>query len=135
MRIRTDCESYRLGQIAVTFVLTTFAWIFFRAPTLEDAVSYIQRMCSRWNPWVLFDGSMYELGVNRFQSNILFAALIILLLVDLIRSRKGLRIDAFLERQNLWFRWLVLLVLLVMIVVYGAYGYAFDAKEFIYFQF
>ncbi len=135
MRIRTDCESYRLGQIAVTFVLTTFAWIFFRAPTLEDAVSYIQRMCSRWNPWVLFDGSMYELGVNRFQANILFAALIILLLVDLIRSRKGLCIDAFLEKQNLWFRWLVLLVLLVMIVVYGAYGYAFDAKEFIYFQF
>lgn len=135
MGIKTKCESYKLTQIFVMFVMTTFAWIFFRAPSLADAVGYIERMCTRWNPWVLFDGGIYQLGVNRFQANILLVSLVILLLVDLIRYRKNMRIDAFLAAQNLWFRWFVVLVLLVLIVVYGAYGYSFDAKEFIYFQF
>lgn len=134
-RMKTECESYKLTQIFITFILTTFAWIFFRAPSIEGAMGYIGRMCTRWNPWVLFDGSLYSLGVNRFQANVLLVALVILLLVDMIRYRKGKRIDLFLEAQNIWFRWLFLLLLIVLIVVYGAYGHAFDAKQFIYFQF
>lgn len=134
-KMKTDCESYKLTQICVTFLMTTFAWIFFRAPSIDEALGYIQRMCTRWDPWVLFDGSLYQLGVNQFQTHILLVALVILLLVDLVRYRRGKRIDAFLEEQNIWFRWLFLLLLIVLIAVYGAYGYAFDAKQFIYFQF
>lgn len=92
-------------------------------------------MGTRWNPWVLFDGSMYELGVNRFQMNILLVALVILFLVDIIRYKKDMRIDVFMEKQNIWFRWFFLLLLIVLIAVYGAYGHAYDAKQFIYFQF
>ena len=84
---------------------------------------------------MLFDSSLYTLGVNRFQANILFFALFLLFVTDLIRYRKGQRIDVFLESQNLWFRWIVLVVMIVMIVVYGAYGQVYDAKQFIYFQF
>lgn len=134
-KMKTDCESYKLTQIFITFVMTTFAWIFFRAPSIDEAVGYIQRMGTRWNPWVLFDGSMYELGVNRFQMNILLVALVILFLVDIIRYKKDMRIDVFMEKQNIWFRWLFLLLLIVLIAVYGAYGHAYDAKQFIYFQF
>lgn len=134
-RVKTECESYKLTQIAVTFCLTTLAWIFFRVETVEDGIAYTIRMCTRWNPWVLFDSSLYTLGVNRFQANILFFALFLLFVTDLIRYRKGQRIDVFLESQNLWFRWIVLVVMIVMIVVYGAYGQVYDAKQFIYFQF
>lgn len=133
--MKTECESYRLTQIFVTFCMTTFAWIFFRAPSIEDAAAYITRIGTRWNPWVLFDGSLYNLGINRFQANVLLVAVVILLLVDLIREKKKQRIDEFLAAQNLWFRWLFILLLIIMIVVYGAYGQVYDAKQFIYFQF
>lgn len=134
-KMKTECESFRITQMMVTFFLTTFAWIFFRADSIAGAMGYITRMCTRQNPWVFFDGSLYLLGVNQFDANVLFFALVILAIVDLIRYRKGMRIDTFLEKQNIWFRWLFIIVLLIMIGVYGAYGHEYNAKQFIYFQF
>ena len=119
----------------VTFVLTTFAWIFFRADTISQALLYVKRMVTRWNFTVLFNGGLYDLGIDRFESNVLLVSLVILLLVDLVRYHKNQRIDVYLQEQNFWFRWLVCIGLLVMVFVYGVYGPSYDASEFIYFQF
>ena len=135
LEIKTDCGSYRLLQMMITFCLTTFAWIFFRADTFGQAITYIQRIFTRADFAVFFNGSLYELGLERFEANVLMAALVILLLVDLVRWRKNQRLDAFLQGQNLWFRWLVCIVLFVMVWVYGVYGPVYDASQFIYFQF
>lgn len=133
--IKTDCVSYKFGQIIVTFVLTTFAWIFFRADSLSQAFLYIERMFVRFNPWVLFNGDLYTIGLERYEANVLIVSVIVLLLVDLVRYLKKQRIDEFLREQNLWFRWGVMIVMIVMIVVYGKYGPDYDANQFIYFQF
>ena len=133
--VRTDCISFKLTQIAFTFVLTTFAWIFFRADNLEQACVYISRIATRTNPWALFNGTLYTMGLEQFEANVLFFALFILLLVDLVRYRLGRRVDVFLQEQNIWFRWLVCLLLILLVVVYGKYGPDYDAAQFIYFQF
>lgn len=133
--VKTDCTSYKLSQIFVTFVLTTFAWIYFRADTFAQATLYCKRIFTRWNPIVLFNGGLYELGLNQFESNILFLSLVVLFLVDLIRYRRKQRIDVFLEEQNVWFRWLVCIGLFLAVFVYGVYGPSYDATQFIYFQF
>ena len=133
--IVTNNFSYRFGQILVTFVLTDFAWIFFRANHLSDACRMIGRIVTRWNPWVLFDGSVYNLGLNITEVHILFVALIVLLLVDLVRYKKQVTLDRFLSTQNLWFRFAVIFGLLFFILIYGEYGPGFSAKQFIYFQF
>lgn len=133
--VKTDCGSYQLTQIFVTFVMTTFAWIFFRADSLAQAALYIGRMFTKWNPWILFNGGLYELGLDRFEANVLLVSLLFMFLVDCIRYRKGKRIDEWLQQQNFWFRWLVALFLIVMVVIYGKYGPDYDANQFIYFQF
>lgn len=133
--VRTECDSYKWGQMLTTFLLAAFAWIFFRADSFADAILYIGRMFTKWNPWVLFDGGLYELGLDRMEMQVLFVALVILFLVDLVRYRKGMRIDAYLMSQNMVFRWFVLLGLILMIVVFGEYGPAFGDNQFIYFQF
>lgn len=133
--IKTNCTSYKLLQMSVTFSLTTFAWIFFRADTFGQAVTYIQRIVTRANFAVFFNGSIYELGLEQFEANVLIVSLLILLLTDLVRYRRGQRLDVFLQEQNLWFRWLVCVILFVMVWVYGVYGPVYDASQFIYFQF
>ena len=133
--IVTNNFSYRFGQILVTFVLTDFAWIFFRANHLSDACRMIGRIVTRWNPWVLFDGSVYNLGLNITEVHILLVALIVLFLVDLVRYKKQVTLDTFLSTQNLWFRFAVIFGLLFFILIYGEYGPGFSAKQFIYFQF
>ncbi len=133
--VKTDCVSWKLSQMLVTFALVVFAWIFFRADSLKEAVGFIERMITRPTPWLLFNGGIYELGLDRVEMNILVVSVVILLAVDLIRYVRKQTLDAFLFEQNLWFEWTVVIVLIVMIFVYGKYGPAFDPKQFIYFQF
>lgn len=98
-------------------------------------MTYIQRIVTRANFAVFFNGSIYELGLEQFEANVLIVSLLILLLTDLVRYRRGQRLDVFLQEQNLWFRWLVCVILFVMVWVYGVYGPVYDASQFIYFQF
>lgn len=135
LKIRTNCFSWELLQIAVTFGLFVFALIFFRADSITDALLYIKRIFVRPTPWILFNGGIFELGLDRVEMNILAFSVLLLLLVDLVRYKKKMTIDAFLMEQNLWFEWAAIIGLIVMIFVFGEYGPVYDAQQFIYFQF
>lgn len=135
LRVNTGCFSWKFLQIGFTFILVVFAWIFFRANSLRDAFWYIRRMWIRPTPWVLFNGEIYTLGLERPEMNILFVSAGMLCLVDLIRYKRKITLDTFLMNQNFWFRWGVLLGLIVLIFVCGKYGAGYDPQQFIYFQF
>ena len=127
--------SYKFGKILFTFVLTTLTWVFFRAETLEQAGYFFNRLFTRWNPWVFFNEGLYQYGLGRVEVNILFAALVFMFLIELLKYVKNRKFSDFLMEQNLWFRWVVVIGLVVGILVYGEYGIAFDSNQFIYFQF
>lgn len=133
--MNTHCMSYDLGRIIITFSLTCFAWIFFRMNSLSNSIAFIKRMFTRPNPWVLHDQSLYNIGLDRTEMNILIVSLAALLLVDLIRCLKGMTIARFLKEQNTWFRWGIALILFFSTVIYGIYGPSYDPVQFIYFQF
>lgn len=135
MKIKTDVFSWKFLKVAVTFIMVAFAWIFFRAATIKDAVGYIQRLFNKPTPWIWFDGGIYELGLDRLEMNILIIALFGLFLVGLIRYLKKETIDQFLMKQNIYFEWGILIFLIVAIFVYGVYGSTYDPQQFIYFQF
>lgn len=84
---------------------------------------------------MFFDGSLYTLGLDRPEMNILLFSLAFLFFTDFIRVRKQVLLDEFLSAQNLWFRWGVIILLIWMIFIFGEYGSSFDAQQFIYFQF
>lgn len=133
--VRTRSFSYRLGQIAVTYMLTLLALVFFRAESLKSAVGCIHRIFTKPNLWALTDGSLLELGLESMEMLILFISLIILLLVSLIRECKNETPDLFLAGQSIWFRWFVILLLFSFIFLFGMYGPEYDVSQFIYFQF
>lgn len=135
MKIKTECFSWNLLNIIITFILISIAWIFFRADNIADAINYIGRIINKPTPWVLFDGSIFNLGLNSTEFNILLISVIILLLIDLISEKKKMLIDEFLLSQNIWFEWAVIIIFILMIFIFGEYGPDFDAKKFIYFQF
>lgn len=132
---KTESFGYKAGQVVVTFLLVDFAWIFFRADSITNAFGYIKRMFTEYDPWVFFDQSIFTLGLDRVEVNILIAALMALLAVSIMQYLKGQRLELFLSEQCIWFRWLIIFVLLSAIAVYGKYGPNVDAQAFIYFQF
>ncbi len=135
LAINTKCFSWKLLQAIVTFILVDFAWIFFRASSMSSALHYIKRMLLYQTPWTLFNGELFELGLDRVQMNILAFSLLLLFVVDFIKYKKEMAPDVFLMQQNLWFRWFVMIALIVLIFIFGEYGSTSGAQQFIYFQF
>lgn len=135
IRLKQDCFSFRLGQRLCTFLLTAFAWIFFRADSLSTAIAYITRMFSQFDIWNIFNHSIYNLGLDVLQTNILFISSILLLFIDYLKYRTSKNFDILLFEQNYLFYCIVIIILFVSTFVFGMYGPDFNAQDFIYFQF
>ena len=114
-------------------VLVDFAWIFFRAPTIQDAFGIIKNMVTVSNPWILMDGSLYELGIDQHNFCLMLLAIGILLFADCMK-RRGYNIRGILLKQDVWCRWFCYLAALFAIVILGRYGTSYGST-FIYFQF
>lgn len=135
LNINTNTGSYKLIKVLITFALTCFAWIFFRADSIELAFSYISRMFTSIDPWAWTTGVLYSLSLSRQEMNILLISAFALLFVDYMKRRKNFRFENIADNQSSWVRGLVIFVLIFVVVIFGAYGYNFDAQQFIYFQF
>lgn len=134
-QVRTDNFSFGLMQTLVTFVLVDFAWIFFRADSLENALYIIQRMFTKWNPWVFFDDSLYNLGLSRREFGIACFCIAVLILHDLLKRYVNQNVLAWFKEQGHIFRGLLYIAGIVMILVFGIYGPNFNPPQFVYFQF
>lgn len=122
----------KVFNLILTFILVDFAWIFFRADTMNDAIGYIRCMFS--NSLFFAGEDIYSFGLSAFEFNILLIALVILFLVDFIRYSKQLMIDKWLSAQNVIARIIIVTTMIIIVVVYGIYGPGFESKQFIYFQ-
>lgn len=126
---------YRLLHIAITFVLVDFAWIFFRADSMNAAFSYIHRMLTKPDFWVLADQTIYTYGLPVNEMNILLGSVLVLLFMDIVRERRQMLPDQWLGTQCAAFRIVFVLGVLMATIIFGIYGPGFDSKQFIYFQF
>ena len=133
LHINTECASYRLFLRIRTFLLFIFGLSFFRANTLKDGFLMWKYAFMRFNPWIFFDESFYEMGLDRREWGILIFGLILLFVVSYISHKRNVR--DFLKEQNFVARLLIFGVLFAMIIVYGYYGADFDAADFIYGRF
>lgn len=131
MKINPNSFSHKLFQTVVTCILVCFAWIFFRANSLSDAMGIITTSFY-FNPQVFFDGAIFQLGLNEIQMAIAIGAMVVLLISSWL-ARKGSVRDVLLK-QSLAMQW-ILLAGIFAILIFGMYGPAYDAQAFIYFQF
>ena len=132
--INTQCFSYRLFQIIMAFLIINYSRLFFRAPDIETALIMTKQMFSLWNPWIFFDNSLYDMGLDRKDFWVLCFSIIILWVVSFMQE-KGIKIRESLAQQNLVFRWLIYLLTIFGILTFGIYGPEYNAGQFIYFRF
>lgn len=113
-RLALQCLS-----MAITFMLTCFAWIFFRAESLTHAFDYIGHIRSN---------SFMPVQLAMFQE---FMLPIFLVWVVIDWSSRRSNFDEWLSGQNLVVRHALYYGITLMIMVFGSFG----ETEFIYFQF
>ena len=135
LKINDSCFSWKLLQALIVFALTAFAWIFFRAGNISEAVEYICRLFTAHDPWILFDGGIYTFGVPKVEYSLFFVSLLVLITVDSLYLKTGKKLDALLQDQNMWFRWAVVIFLLCGCIFFNCSANGVSAHQFIYFQF
>lgn len=131
-----DRESlgHRLLHMAGTFILVDFAWVFFRADRLRDALRIIKSVITVKNPWILFDGSLYQCGLDNRNFSLMLICLCILLFADCCKHR-GIQIRNVILKQDGWFRWIFISFTIWAILTFGIWGAGYNDANFIYFQF
>ena len=118
-------------KVMVTFFLVSFAWIFFRANTISDAIYIISNLFFGWGRGLTieaFEKTPFG-GLLKFELVVSLFAICILLAVHLIEGRENI-IDWFSEK-SIWLRWSVYYSIILSILLFGNFG----SKQFIYFQF
>lgn len=132
--VNRDSEGFCVLRAIVTFTMIDFSWIFFRADSLGRAVYIIKSIFNAENIWTLFDGSLYNCGLDDKNFRLMVIAVMILLIADILK-RKGIRVREIILRQDGYIKCLVVSLSILMIMVFGKYGPAYNAVNFIYFQF
>ena len=132
--VNRDSEGFCVLRAIATFTMIDFSWIFFRADSLGRAVYIIKSIFSAENIWTLFDGSLYNCGLDEKNFRFMLIAVIVLLVADFLK-RKGIMVREIILRQDSYIKCLVVSLSILMIMVFGKYGPAYDAVNFIYFQF
>nr|WKN35517.1 MBOAT family O-acyltransferase [Tunicatimonas sp. TK19036] len=116
-------------QIITTFLLVDFAWIFFRASSLPDAMLIIRKIFTMdlsINSWIM---SLYTIGVDK---NGLIISFLSIFLMEVVHFYD--RSDSFIQKLNglsMWKRWSIYYFFIFYFLFFGT----FSQQDFIYFQF
>ena len=134
LHLNRNSFGHKLIQGLVTFLLIDFSWIFFRATGLAEAVQVIKSICTIQNPWIFFDGSLYQCGLDSKNFWLMIFGIGILIFADFCKYKK-IRLREFIVSQDYWFRWLLITISICSILVFGVWGTNYEANGFLYFQF
>jgi D-alanyl-lipoteichoic acid acyltransferase DltB (MBOAT superfamily) len=130
---RPDASRMRLAlQLGLTFLLVSFAWIFFRANSTGDALFIIRHIFSDVSEYTqpqLLAGKFRGMGLTLNDVGTSVAFLVVFLVIEIVDYRKSLQ-DMFRGRPMLKWGYYYLLVTLLLF-----WGTRNSAENFIYFQF
>lgn len=107
---------WRFVRIVITFAIVTFAWVFFRMPTISDAVAYVGH-------------SVSDFGMPEVLSVTNFAIYVIAIAILLFKeSREEFFPTKFRFLNNCYVQWAEYVVIFCLILLCGA----LDSGSFIY---
>ncbi|GGH37826.1 hypothetical protein IA57_05285 [Mangrovimonas yunxiaonensis] len=116
----------------IIFVIVCFAWVFFRANSLEDAWQITNGIITDFNIDRLFDKNTYLIGLKTNEFRVIMLSILSLYVIEYVHRKKNL--VGILNKQSMAFRWFCYLGIVFIIIIFGVYGDR-NVQEFIYFQF
>ncbi len=125
----------RFIKIGITFLLVDFAWLFFRAASLTEAVEILKRIILHFNLKEMTYYGTYCLGGSFPQLCIVLLGIVLVVLVDFLHE-KGISIEKFMsEKVPAVIRWFIYVILTALIVFVVVKNYGQAASTFIYARF
>ncbi len=128
-----------LGRV-ITFCFVSFAWIFFRAPSLSQALLFVKEMVPSLNPNGLFSGLNIQdgilLGLDIVDWWIAGITILFITVCDAFSyNRDTVPPVAFIERLSDNKRLVLLSAAMAVILIFGEYGAGSEIRKFVYMNF
>ena len=121
-------------QRLFVFMLVVIAWLFFRASGLKTALRMLFKCMTDINLINLFDGTFLLMGLSGFELMVVFIAMLLLLIVDILHERQK-SIMVWLDSRSRMLRWGCYLGMLFIIFIAAVRQFGGEASGFIYAQF
>ena len=132
--IQKQSKSFnKLLDVTITFILVAFAWIFFRANNLDDAIYIISNLFVNYNEILnLSELRMQFRGLGLFQEDLIKCFLLILALFLYSSYERSGNVWEKLQQKPKWIRWSIYYILVYGILFIAPHS---NVNNFIYFQF
>lgn len=131
-RLHVNAEGRVVAAVRVirTFFLVCIGDLFFRATSVGDAFWMLRESVSVWNPQILWNGELLNLGLEPLELLIAVLSLLLLWLVSWLQQKGSVR--ERIAAKALPVRWIIWYTLLFYVILLGCYGPGYSASEFIY---
>jgi D-alanyl-lipoteichoic acid acyltransferase DltB (MBOAT superfamily) len=117
---------------AITFLLVTYAFIFFRIQDIAEGLRITGVIFNANNFKTLSFACVTDMGVPVPYLWALTGSLILLIIFDIAgRFINGVKIIS----QTIFIKYAAYFALIMLIIIFGYYGSSYDPQDFIYFQF
>lgn len=141
LRLKKIPVVHKVISIVITFSLVCFAWIFFRANSLNDAVFIIKNLHTGLLDYAKtilsfpLKGNFGDvlkplyLGFNSMEFFLSVISICVLFTINFIQRKTSIR--SVIISKPLLLRWIIYLSFLIILLIYGR----FENRQFIYMQF
>ena len=120
----------KILDITITFILVVFAWIFFRANNLDDAIYVIKNMLTDVNEYSNI--GMQFRGIGIYFNDLLKCVILIFFLIGYSLYERSDDVWQKLQSKPIWVRWSLYYLMLYGILFLAPHS---TINNFIYFQF
>ncbi|MCD8082492.1 MAG: hypothetical protein LUE86_02920 [Clostridiales bacterium] len=129
--IDTGALYFRIWQSVRVVLCFAIGRMFTVTGWLRGCLMLWKQLFAEHRLWVLFDGSLYNYGLDSKDFGVALLGILVLMLVD-ARHEKGMKIRESLAKQPLPLRWVVYYAAMFAIVILGMYGPGYNAASFVY---
>ena len=134
LHINENSIALGICQRIMVFILVDFAWIFFRASSLREAIRYLKHMALNLTPKVNVNTNLFGLEIQPIIFITLFFGIILLFIAEILPEMK-IDITLILDRHAILFRWIVYAGMILLIVAAALQRYGMDVSGFLYADF
>jgi D-alanyl-lipoteichoic acid acyltransferase DltB (MBOAT superfamily) len=133
LHVNTENFSFKLFQIARTFIVLCISRTIVKAPSISAAGHMLYKMFTDVDFAFItgVSGELFQYGIDEKEMFMVFIFLLVLLTVGLLQEN-GVKLRETIAKQNIFFRWAIYLLALAAILIFGTYGPSYDATTFIY---
>lgn len=144
------CTIHKIFNVVLTFILVSFAWIFFRANTLTDAAYVVNNMFKPEavrqtfdNIHVILNSALFDAKSLRYFIMSTMVISVLFLIFSDLRDRHDVSGGVVHRQTNVFkglstlLRWSLYIAILVLIIIYWLIqnGLSVQSGQFIYFKF